>query len=456
MPKVARWGRSPARSPCPEPISWAASLGRPRPARCSVPAVETVPKEGFPDAETPPSPAASQLSESLCFLETRPRPVAGVDGLVRRGLAGGRSAGRLDTCRGCAGSLEPPAAGGGSSDRGQPGAEGPQRPPISSDSAAPSSPPLPPLSPPTPPPYPTPPPATPPCHSPLPPPCPSSSAAGRWCPGRFAPRSLGAPGAGLASGGPARDGGEIRGPRRGAATPGCARGPATPSRWRHGGPGVPRETAAALCGECPGADRGDRGRHSAGPRGNGSCTEGFVAPPEVLGGVGRGGVGCGALEGAACVPPRVPTAQKLRRPLEGDPAAPEPAVVARGCDTGLVGLGSGSPAQPSVTYAATTGIALGGRPLRDPSAWPPGAPGRSRLALWAHGVRAFPSQSVAGPNGARHLIHNRGRPGVFVAGLSSPRRPTDSTNIDWGPAMCQALCSVLESHRTQWIWSLPS
>lgn len=141
MPKVARWGRPPARSPCPEPISWAASLGRPRPARCSVPAVETVPKEGFPDAETPPSPAASQLSESLCFLETRPRPVAGVDGLVRRGLAGGRSAGRLDTCRGCAGSLEPPAAGGGSRDRGQPGAEGPQRPPISSDSAAPSPPP---------------------------------------------------------------------------------------------------------------------------------------------------------------------------------------------------------------------------------------------------------------------------------------------------------------------------
>lgn len=141
LPKVARWGRPPARSPCPEPISWAASLGRSRPARCSVPAVETVPKEGFPDAETPPSPAASQLSESLCFLETRPRPVAGVDGLVRRGLAGGRSAGRLGTCRGCAGSLEPPAAGGGSRDRGQPGAEGPQRPPISSDSAAPSSPP---------------------------------------------------------------------------------------------------------------------------------------------------------------------------------------------------------------------------------------------------------------------------------------------------------------------------
>lgn len=141
LPKVARCGRPPARSPCPEPISWAASLGRSRPARCSVPAVETVPKEGFPDAETPPSPAASQLSESLCFLETRPRPVAGVDGLVRRGLAGGRSAGRLDTCRGCAGSLEPPAAGGGSRDRGQPGAEGPQRPPISSDSAAPSSPP---------------------------------------------------------------------------------------------------------------------------------------------------------------------------------------------------------------------------------------------------------------------------------------------------------------------------
>lgn len=268
---------TPARSPSPEPFSWAASLGPSRPARCSGSRRRHCPKGGLSGRRNSALPrAASQLSESVCFLVTRPRPVAGGDGLVRGGLAGGRSAGRLDTCRGCAGSLEPPAAGGSSRDRGRPGAEGPQRPPISSDCAAPSSP-------------------------------PSSSSSfllsllqlllptllllpllllairRRLLPVPPAPpRDAGARGAVHRARGAgsrarvralARDGGEIRGPRRG-----CARGPATPSRWRHGGPGVPRETAAALCGECPGANRGDRGRHFAGLGGNGSCLEGFVAP----------------------------------------------------------------------------------------------------------------------------------------------------------------------------------
>lgn len=110
--------------------------------------------------------------------------------------------------------------------------------------------------------------------------------------------------------GPPQDGGQIGGPRRGATTLGCARGPATPPRRRHGGPGVPRETAAALRGECPGARGGDRGRHLAGLGGGPSGVEGIRSSPEVLG-------VCGV--GWRVPRARVSPAQKLESPLEGDP-----------------------------------------------------------------------------------------------------------------------------------------